>query len=377
MIDFQDPHTDLHSEHGALAGEHPGRAAQPIVKVYDLAWLEFEKPDLERTEQFAAAFGFTTTLRTSDELHLRGSDPGSPCVIVRQAPRSRFVGPTFRAADSGDVGRLAKATGANVEQLPETLGGRAVTLIDPNGMPVRVVTDAHELPALPAPTPLTFNFGHEAVRTNSLQRPPRQPAVVQRLGHVVVQTTKYRESLDWYLEHFGLLVSDFLYYPGQRERGPILSFNRCDKGSTVSDHHTLVLALGPHNRYLHSAYQVSDLDTLAAGGEYLLDRGYHRSWGIGRHVEGSQIFDYWRDPDGLLVEHFTDGDMFDNTFETGWAQFSASGLRQWGPPATSDFLGTKLGPGLVGELGGVLNALRGDNEFDLGRIGGLLKGARS
>jgi hypothetical protein len=53
-----------------------------------------------------------------------------------------------------------------------------VTLVDPNGMPVRVVTDTHELPGLPAPTPLIFNFGHEVVRVNAMQRPPRQPAVV-------------------------------------------------------------------------------------------------------------------------------------------------------------------------------------------------------
>ena len=79
------------------------------------------------------------------------------------------------------------------------------------------------------------------------------------------------------------------------------------------------MALGPVNRYVHSAYQVCDLDALAAGGEYLREQGYFRSWGIGRHVQGSQIFDYWRDPDGFLVEHFADGDMFDNTLEPGWA----------------------------------------------------------
>ena len=377
MIDFTDPHLDLHSEHGALPGEHPGRAADPIVKVHDLAWLEFEKPDLEATERFATAFGFSTAFRAAGELHLRGSNAGSACVVVRKAHRSRFVGPTFRAAASGDVTRLAQATGATVEHLPEPLGGRAVTLVDPNGMPVRLVADPHELPALPDPAPLRFNFGHDAVRVNTLQRPPRQPSVVERLGHVVVQTTKYRESLDWYLGHFGLLVSDFLYYPGQRERGPILSFNRCDRGAVPSDHHTLVLALGPQNRYLHSAYQVADLDTLAAGGEYLLEAGYQRSWGIGRHVEGSQIFDYWRDPDGFLVEHFTDGDLFDNTLEPGWNTFSASGLRQWGPPATSDFLGTRPGPGAVKELAAMVNALRGDNEYDISRVLGLLKGARS
>ena len=123
MIGLTDPHADLHSEHGAQPGERPGRAANPIVKVYDLAWLEFEKPDLERTERFALAFGFTTAFRTADELHLRGSDSSAPCVLVRKAPRSRFVGPTFRAADSSDVTRLAKVTGAKVEHLPDTLGG--------------------------------------------------------------------------------------------------------------------------------------------------------------------------------------------------------------------------------------------------------------
>ena len=69
------------------------------------------------------------------------------------------------------------------------------------------------------------------------------------------------------------------------------------------------------------------------------EHGFHRSWGIGRHIEGSQIFDYWRDPDGLMVEHFADGDLFDCTLEPGWAPMTASGLAQWGPPATKDFLG--------------------------------------
>ena len=43
-------HNDLHSEQGALPGEHPGRAKNPVVKGEDLAWLEFEKPDLDRAE---------------------------------------------------------------------------------------------------------------------------------------------------------------------------------------------------------------------------------------------------------------------------------------------------------------------------------------
>ncbi|WP_143590767.1 VOC family protein [Thermoactinospora rubra] len=377
MIDHHDPHTGLHSEQGSLKGEHSGRAVNPIIKVHDLAWLEFCKPDLERAEAFAHAFGFTTALRTADELHLRGTDAGSPCVLIRKGTRSKFIGPAFKAADPSDVLRLAQTTGRKAAPLPESLGGLTVELTDPSGNRVQVVSGTHDLATLPGQVPLTFNFGHDTARTNATQRPPREPAKVQRLGHVVLQTTRYLETLNWYLHHLGLIVSDFLYYPGQRERGPVMSFIRCDRGMTPTDHHTLAMTLGPVNRYVHSAYQVADLDSLAAGGQYLLQEGYRRSWGIGRHIQGSQIFDYWRDPDGFLVEHFSDGDLFDCTLEPGWAPMTASGLAQWGPPASKDFLGLAPGRELLRELSGIVRALREDNEFDLHRLRGLLKVATS
>jgi hypothetical protein len=368
----KDVHKDLHSEQGALPGEHPGRSRNPVIKVADIAWLEFEKPDLTRTEAFARAFGFQTAQRGPNELQLRGTDAGAPCVIVRRGQRTRFTGVAYRACDEVDVLRLADKSGATARPLPEAIGGLSVDLVDPSGIPVRVVAGIHELPELPGQQPQDFNFGHDLRRANTTQRPLRVPARVQRLGHLVLQSTKYLQALNWYLDNLGMIVSDFQFFPGQRERGPTMSFIRCDRDATPADHHTLAMALGPANRYLHSAYQVSDLDALAAGGEYLRERGYFRSWGIGRHIQGSQIFDYWRDPDGFLVEHFTDGDMFDNTLEPGWAPLTASGLAQWGPPATRDFLGTDP-KSARHELVSMLSALRESNEFDISRLIGLLK----
>ncbi|MDT7755556.1 MAG: hypothetical protein QOH27_1454 [Mycobacterium sp.] len=371
-------HTDLHSEQGARVGEHPGRSRKPVIKVQDIAWLEFEKPDLMRAEAFAQAFGFSTLLRTNDELQLRGTDADAPCVMVRRGARSKFVGMAFTAQDEVDVLRLADAVGGPTRALPESIGGLAVDLVDPSGVPVRVVAGTHDLEPLPTQTPHTLNFGHELLRANVTQRPPRLPARVQRLGHVVLQSAKYFEALNWYLDNLGMIVSDFLYFPGQRELGPTMSFIRCDRGDTPADHHTLAVALGPRNRYVHSAYQVADLDAMAAGGEYLRERGYQRSWGIGRHVQGSQLFDYWRDPDGFMVEHFTDGDMFDHSLEPGWAAFTASGLAQWGPPITKDFLGIAPGRETLDELRSMLTAVRDDdNEFTLTRLRGLLKVASS
>ena len=52
---------------------------------------------------------------------------------------------------------------------------------------------------------------------------------------------------------------------------------------------------------------------------------------------------------------------------------SASGLVQWGPPATRDFLGVAPGRDSLHELRAMIHALRTDNEFDAHRLRGLLK----
>ncbi|MFG2124430.1 VOC family protein [Streptomyces sp. NPDC048710] len=370
----QTAHQDLHSEQGALRGEHPGRSRNPVIKVADLAWLEFEKPDLDRAEVFARDFGFAIAARTEGELWLRGTFAGSPCMVIRRGLASRFIGPAFRAAERADLDRLARATGSTVRDIGVPGGGQSVALLDPSGLPVRVVQCAEQLPALPEQKPLILNFGTDHRRTNATQRPPREPSRIQRLGHVVLETRVFARTLDWYLDTLGMIVSDFLFLDGQRGRGPTMAFIRCDQGSVAVDHHTLALHLGPGTGYVHSAYQVTDLDSIAAGGEYLAERGYKRSWGIGRHIQGSQLFDYWRDPDRFMLEHFADGDLFSCDLEPGWAPMSASGLAQWGPPVTRDFLGANPSPAKLRE---VMAALRDDNELDPARLLGLMKAMSS
>ena len=285
------------------------------------------------------------------------------------APAS--LGIAFQAAARDDLDRLARGTGGTVT--PHS-GGHAVVLRDPSGFPVQVVYGVPEYPALPGRVPLALNFGPEPERINATQRPARRPAEVERLGHVVLGTTRFLTALDWYLDTLGLIVSDFLYLDGQRDRGPAMAFIRCDQGSVPTDHHTLAMLLQPRTGYVHSAYQVTDLDEVAASGEYLRERGYRHAWGIGRHIQGSQIFDYWRDPDRLMFEHYADGDLFDSSAVPGWAPLSVSGLAQWGPKATAEFTGAR-DPGVVVAA---IKALRDTgNEVDLAALRGLVKAMSS
>jgi hypothetical protein len=70
-----DGHADMHSQHGPNHGEHTGRALNPTIKVADLAWLEFVKPDLKRAETFARALRFSrlTGSLSPSATHANGS----------------------------------------------------------------------------------------------------------------------------------------------------------------------------------------------------------------------------------------------------------------------------------------------------------------
>lgn len=90
-------------------------------------------------------------------------------------------------------------------------------------------------------------------------------------------------------------------------------FYALDLGDDYTDHHCFFHFqtfpgqeyTGPH----HSSFEVHDFDVQLQGHYHLESKGYKLMWGVGRHLLGSQIFDYWYDTDGFIVEHYADGDV--------------------------------------------------------------------
>ncbi|MCA6223593.1 MAG: VOC family protein, partial [Phenylobacterium sp.] len=176
----------------------------------------------------------------------------------------------------------------------------------------------------------------EAVRNTAAARPrissrvrvEAGPSRVVRLGHAVLEVSDFRASEAWYKSRFGLLTSD------EVEAAPgaaIGAFLRCDRGATPTDHHTLFLLQGPGGpRFNHAAFEVENLDDLMRGHAHLKSDGRQAAWGVGRHILGSQVFDYWKDPWGHELEHWTDGDLFTASDAPGKASFAELLGVQWG-----------------------------------------------
>ena len=315
-----------------------------IIKVEDIAYVRFAAPDLAVMRSFLDDFGMTC-FEAGGRLYGKGGD-GRPFVHVTQLGEAKFLAVGLRAGSVADLEKLAAAEGVPVAELNEPGGGKIVRLTDPNDHGVELVAgqaiDAAVLPFADVPR----NTSAAAPRFRSMVRLDAAAAHVHRIGHAVLKVRDFRASEKWYKDRFGFLTSDEVE---AAKDVPLGAFMRCDRGDQPADHHTLFLAQLPGEiGLLHAAFEVANLDDLMLGHQHLKAKKRESVWGVGRHIMGSQIFDYWKDPFGNELEHWTDGDLFTAADPPQKMPLSALLAVQWGSPHPMFAGKAAPPPGLVG-----------------------------
>ncbi len=307
-----------------------------MIKVADIAYVTYAVADMDRAEAFLTDFGLTRSARTSDALYMRGTNGAHHHHVSRRGDKPGLLGIALTVDSRADLVAATGIPGASaVTAIDEPGGGERVRLAGPEGYVIDLVHGIASLAPLPMRPALTLNSGAAKPRQGETQRPVRGPAQVLRLGHVALLTQDPGAAADWFTRHLGLIASDYLDDPASG--GTAGAFMRCDRGADPSDHHTIAVAGAPITRIHHCSFEVQDFDAVQIGGEWLEARGHHREWGIGRHILGSQIFDYWRDPDGNMIEHYTDSDVFDASVPSARHPAGPDTLFQWGPPPPPTF----------------------------------------
>jgi catechol 2,3-dioxygenase-like lactoylglutathione lyase family enzyme len=266
-----------------------------LVIVEDIAFVRYQVTDLERMEQFLVDFGLHRVAHTGRALYMRADSTVHHSHISELADKNATVGFGLLARRYDDLERLAAHLGVAVEDNPEPGGGKRVRFTDPAGFLVDLLHGQARHAPLPARDPLSMNPSKGRQRFGEMVRVARGPSSVVRLRHVAVLVPNFAETLTFYRDVFGFRVSD-TYWAGN-EQNTIAAFLHCGLGEQWTDHHTIALVTTKDSaaRFDHAAFEVLDLDDLFQGGEYLRSRDYKHSWGVGRHVQGSQIFDYWSD----------------------------------------------------------------------------------
>ena len=309
----------------------------PVIKVTDIAYGKLRSPDLDLQEEFMTRFGLVKSARTKNALYMRGTDPPHH-IHVTELGEPKFVGLAYYAASEEDLQKVAKVSGASgVENIDEPGGGKRVRLKEPNGYQIEVVWGIEQLPEIKAPRQM-INSGYAPhARAGAAMRIPKGASRVKRVGHGVMGTPKLKETIQWFRDTLGLICSDDVY-AGEKDH-LIGSFNRCDRGDEFVDHHVFFALQHGHAGLNHISFEVQDIDDVFMGHYFMRDYGkYEHMWGIGRHLLGSQVYDYWADPWGRIHEHWADSDRFN--IKNGSNLISAEeGLKsQWGEPPPQKLL---------------------------------------
>jgi catechol 2,3-dioxygenase-like lactoylglutathione lyase family enzyme len=314
--------------------ERDGNMSPAIEPLY----VRFQVPDLRRAEVFLNDFGMVSVARDGDRLYLRGTGAAPWLYEAVLGSESRFVGAGFRVATRSDLTRLVDLEGSSPVQAVSDApgGGHRVRMRMADGFEIDAVHGAAETPLNSSRAPIHLNTARAKPRLNSFVRTPREPALIAKLGHFVLHVRDHKSAVAWLQKRLGLMASDYMGPPGDPDAA-VGTFLRIDRGAEPVDHHCL-LVLGSDKPGLHHAsFEVEDIDALMAGHDHLAERGYRLDCGVGRHLLGSQIFDYWRDPFGFRIEHYTDGDRVDDSHVPSIFSGSADETTQWGARPPKDF----------------------------------------
>ena len=300
------------------------RSRSPIVKANELLFVHFERPDLRAGRAISSRLR-PDRRREKRKRTLHARDGNAALHLSRQpwTRRQARLGFGFSVPRMTDLERLSKAFGRPIETSDAPGGGsrRAPAAIRRAWRWTCCMASRGASLCRPR-APIPHNAPNQTVRVNDTQRPALEPPQVTKLGHLVLETPDFDTSARWYMDTLGFIPSDVMCLPNG---DPVGSFMRLDRGDEPTDHHTLFVATGMESKADHVAFEVVDLDAVEMGQQVMLANRYRHAWGVGRHLLGSQIFDYWRDPWGQKHEHYADGDLFDSVAGTRLSPFGPCG----------------------------------------------------
>jgi catechol 2,3-dioxygenase-like lactoylglutathione lyase family enzyme len=288
-------------------------------------------------ENFLIDFGLYVAKKKNDVLYMRTANNLPYSHITHLGNENKTLGVGFIVDTAEELNKIASKGGVSVEDNPEPAGGKRVRFIDPAGFIVDVLHGYEKVEPIESREETAFNSARIRLRFGKTIRFKKGPSIAMRLGHAALLVKDFKASFDFYTNVLGFTPSDS-YFAGVPEN-TIASFMHCDLGEKFTDHHTIALITSPdgRNRFDHTAFEVIDLDDLVQGSEYLKGKEYVHSWGVGRHIQGSQLFDYWRDPFGNKIEHWTDGDLVNDQTPVGHAHITNDELSQWAPELKQEF----------------------------------------
>ena len=296
--------------------------ASDVLAVHSLDHFALSVPDLTKAQEFYELFGLRTAERGAG-LELRTLD--GLAGYLYEGPRRTLHHLSFGVYEEDlprFAARLEREKVARIDPLIEN-GRTSIWCRDADG-------HAIELAVLPRRSPQEKTRMRVEISPAGVPGAPEfgRKVVPQRLGHCLRFSPDIDRQVDFYTRILGLRLAD-------RSRD-VVAFLYSPHGS---DHHLLAFARSTKPGFHHASFEVPGVDDIGLGAQHMLEHGFAKGWGFGRHYLGSNYFHYVRDPWGGFAEYFCDIDYIPagSTWEARDVD-PRFALHLWGPVVPPYFL---------------------------------------
>jgi catechol 2,3-dioxygenase len=271
-------------------------------------------PDLAKAEDFyTKTWHLEVAHRADNVLYLRGSGTDAYLLALHQGgevPQIRQVTLRARSREALDAVRanVLRAGGKLLaephELTKDPAGGVGLKFQDPHGR--------------------TFQVVHGDRRREEGAPVKDRPI---RLTHAVLNSHAVDETKQFLEQALGFRLAD---------RTGIMAFMNCDR-----DHHTIAIGISDNDALNHIAVLMPDFESVMRGGGRMRDAGFPIQWGPGRHGPGNNLFNYFIDPFGIVIEYTAEVEQIDEHYESHGPDFwkwPAGRVDQWGisaPPSAT------------------------------------------
>lgn len=248
----------------------------------------------ESVRFFKEGWGLALVEAGADVAYFRTQSAEPYQLALMRGPGRAIMRIAFGVANRSHVEAVAdlvSSHGGAVLRRPGPLagpgGGYGVGIVDPDGRVIELSADVSA-------------DSHGGGSHGDIETMPTIPLV---LAHVVCNTPDIDRIERFWRDVLGFRVSDWSEHQ--------MVFMRCN-----SEHHSIAFNAADYASYNHTAWAMPSIDGLFRAQGRLRSFGTDLAWGPGRHGPGNQVFSYFVEPSGYVVELIADGVVIDK--EESW-----------------------------------------------------------
>jgi catechol 2,3-dioxygenase-like lactoylglutathione lyase family enzyme len=283
-------------------------------------------PDLAVAQNFYGEFGLDVrgkgnllTLNTFGHPHTWGT--------IGEGPRKKFSYMSFGAFEDDIDGFSKHLQALGVKRLdpPQGTDSNGLWFRDHDGNLIEIKVAEKSSPNEKTRFSFQPTVADERGAPFRSTLPRTRP---RRLTHVLLFTRDVPKAIEFYTRVLGMRLSD--------QSGDNIAFMH---GIHGSDHHMVAFARSDAPGHHHFSWDVGSVDEIGAGAMHMLDKGFAKGWGLGRHVLGSNYFHYVQDPWGSFSEYAADIDYI--SAKCDWKSDDHppdDSFYAWGPNVPEDFV---------------------------------------